>query len=128
MTATLHPIGHIETPYRTLDDCPNNVQQNGPVCTLVLDPDYAAGLRGLSVGQKILLLYWFDKSKRDLLVQHRRGDPAAPLLGTFCLRSPHRPNPIAIAEVPIEAIDGNKVQVRGLDCLTGTKLLDIKPA
>jgi tRNA (Thr-GGU) A37 N-methylase len=50
------------------------------------------------------------------------------MMGTFALRSPHRPNPIAAAVLPIEAIDGNRVAVRGLDCLDGTSLLDIKPA
>jgi tRNA (Thr-GGU) A37 N-methylase len=48
-------------------------------------------------------------------------------MGTFALRSPHRPNPIALAEVEIEGIDGNRVAVRGLDCLDGTPLIDIKP-
>ncbi|GAL31788.1 uncharacterized conserved protein [Vibrio maritimus] len=48
--------------------------------------------------------------------------------GTFALRTPHRPNPIGAAVVPIIALKGNVIIVRGLDCLTGTALLDIKPA
>ena len=50
------------------------------------------------------------------------------MIGTFALRSPHRPNPIAVAVLPIVAIDSGSVSVRGLDCLNGTHLLDIKPA
>jgi len=50
------------------------------------------------------------------------------MIGTFALRSPHRPNLIAAAVVPIESIDEISVSVKGLDCLNGTHILDIKPA
>jgi tRNA (Thr-GGU) A37 N-methylase len=50
------------------------------------------------------------------------------VVGTFALRSPHRPNSIAAAVLRIEIIDSGSVSVRGLDCLNGTRLLDIKPA
>jgi tRNA (Thr-GGU) A37 N-methylase len=38
-----------------------------------------------------------------------------------------RPNPIASSIVDLVAIDGTSVQVRGLDCLDGTPLIDLKP-
>jgi tRNA (Thr-GGU) A37 N-methylase len=47
--------------------------------------------------------------------------------GTFALRSPVRPNPIAASVVKLVGLDGNKLSVIGLDCLDGTPLLDIKP-
>ncbi len=47
--------------------------------------------------------------------------------GTFALRSPARPNPIAMSVVKLLRIEGNKLSVVGLDCLDGTPLLDIKP-
>ena len=47
--------------------------------------------------------------------------------GTFALRSPARPNPIAVSVVRLVGIDGTKLTVVGLDCLDGTPLLDIKP-
>ena len=50
------------------------------------------------------------------------------MIGTFALRSPHRPNPIGAAIVKIETIERERVFVKGLDCLNGTHLLDIKPA
>jgi tRNA (Thr-GGU) A37 N-methylase len=65
-----------------------------------------------------------DKARRDLLVQApREGAPA----GTFALRSPMRPNPIASSIVAVTAIEDGTILVRGLDCLDGTPLLDIKP-
>ena len=47
--------------------------------------------------------------------------------GTFALRSPARPNPIAMSVVKLLRIEGGKLSVVGLDCLDGTPLLDIKP-
>ncbi|RZK77878.1 MAG: hypothetical protein EOO66_31345, partial [Methylobacterium sp.] len=47
--------------------------------------------------------------------------------GTFSLRSPARPNPIALSVVENLGVDGTHVRVRGLDCRDGTPLLDIKP-
>ena len=47
--------------------------------------------------------------------------------GAFAARTPNRPNPIGAAVVTIEALEGRR-EVRGLDCVTGTPLLDLKPA
>jgi len=123
---TLRPIGRIRTPYRTLAECPRNVEPDGPLCELLVDPDYVAGLTGLTAGDHILLLYWFDGVDRHAPLQQRRG--SGETRGVFDLRSPHRPNPIAVATVRIESIRGGVVEVRGMDCLDGTPLLDIKPA
>jgi tRNA-Thr(GGU) m(6)t(6)A37 methyltransferase TsaA len=66
-----------------------------------------------------------DKSPRDLVLQVPRhyGEPR----GTFALRSPARPNPIALSVVKLLSIEGTKLSVVGLDCLDGTPMLDIKP-
>jgi len=50
-----------------------------------------------------------------------------PVICGFSLRSPVRPNPIASSIVDLIGIDGNVLQVRGLDCVDGTPLLDLKP-
>ena len=47
--------------------------------------------------------------------------------GSFALRSPVRPNPIASSIVDLVAIEGTTLQVRGLDCIDGTPLIDLKP-
>jgi tRNA (Thr-GGU) A37 N-methylase len=48
--------------------------------------------------------------------------------GTFALRSPVRPNPIASSVVDLVGIAGTTITVRGLDCVDWTPLIDIKPA
>jgi tRNA-Thr(GGU) m(6)t(6)A37 methyltransferase TsaA len=119
-------IGHIETPYQTQDECPYTVNPGGPECRVVLDPAFAPGLTGLAAGDRILVLYWLDRAKRDKsLVGVRRSGNVA---GAFAARTPHRPNPIGAAVVTIEALEGAVLQVRGLDCVSGTPLLDVKPA
>lgn len=126
MSADLKLIGHINTPYNAIEECPNNIDSNGPFCKLVVDEIYKEGLLGLEVGQRILILYWFENTDRSVVLQESSN--GEDVIGMFALRSPHRPNPIAAAVLPIEAIDGRSVTIKGLDCLNGTKLLDIKPA
>jgi len=126
MKPTLRFIGWIETPYRTLSECPGNIDPHGPVCVLHLEQDMQAGLAGLSAGESILVLYWFEHVERSALLQKRRSTGKE--RGVFALRSPHRPNPIGAALVRIEGITNGCIRVRGMDCLDGTPLLDIKPA
>ncbi|MGX9417713.1 TrmO family methyltransferase domain-containing protein [Vibrio sp. RC27] len=126
MNAELNFIGHILTPYQYMADCPHTIQPDGPLCKIVLYEGYQVGLSGLHAGQEILLVYWFEGTDRNLLKQMSRD--GATQRGTFALRSPHRPNPIGIAVLPIEKIEYGEIFVKGLDCLTGTKLIDIKPA
>ena len=59
---------------------------------------------------------------------HPRGDPANPLCGVFSTRSPDRPNPIGLHRVTIVAIDdAQRVQVKNLEALDCTPILDVKP-
>jgi tRNA (Thr-GGU) A37 N-methylase len=43
------------------------------------------------------------------------------------LRSPARPNPIAVSVARLVRVEGNRLYVVGVDCLDETPLLDIKP-
>lgn len=126
MNATLKYIGHIKTPYKTINECPNNIDIKGPLCQLVLGDEYKKGLTGLESGQVVLILYWFENTDRNEIVLP--SDIDAQSIGVFSLRSPNRPNPIVAATLPIESIEDGVVSVRGIDCLDGTPLLDIKPA
>jgi tRNA-Thr(GGU) m(6)t(6)A37 methyltransferase TsaA len=126
MQATIESIGHIKTPYESLDGCPRNIDPQGPPCELIIRDDLRDGLMGLAVGQRLLILYWLDQADRTVLLQNSRR--TGELAGIFALRTPNRYNPIGAAVLPIEKIDGCVITVRGLDCLSGTPLIDIKPA
>ncbi len=123
--AGLRFIGRIRTPWIERSACPKNVRESAAACTIEVDPLFSPALDGLATASHVVVLYWLDRAERDLLVQAPGHAPRP--LGTFALRSPNRPNPIGFAAVPLRAIAGNVVTVRGLDCLDGTPLLDLKP-
>jgi tRNA (Thr-GGU) A37 N-methylase len=58
---------------------------------------------------------------------HPRCDPARPQEGVFGTRSPHRPNPIGLHRVEVTAVDGARVQVRHLEAVNGTPIIDVNP-
>ena len=122
--AGVYFIGRIRTPWKTRDDCPKNARGSDASCTIELDPRYAAALDGVAGCTHLVVLYFMDQARRDLLVQAPRHGERR---GTFALRSPVRPNPIAMSVVRLLHIDGTKLSVVGLDCLDGTPLIDIKP-
>lgn len=124
--AALAFIGRIRTPFATRADCPHRGRTDGPVCRIEVEAPWQAALRGIEAGARLEVLYWMHLARRDLLVQAPKGRPAP--LGTFALRSPNRPNPIATSEVEVVGVEPGAVLVRGLDCVDGTPLLDIKPA
>ncbi|MDO9707122.1 tRNA (N6-threonylcarbamoyladenosine(37)-N6)-methyltransferase TrmO [Paracraurococcus lichenis] len=123
--AALTFIGRIRTPFATRDDCPRRGAADGPLCRIEVEAPWRPALQGLEGQRWIEVLYWMHLARRDLLVQVPRG--RAPL-GTFALRSPVRPNPIATSVVEVVAVEADAVLVRGLDCVDGTPLLDLKPA
>ena len=123
--AGLYFIGRIRTPWKTLRECPKNSGEADAVCTIELDARYAPALKDVETCSHLVALYWMSEAPRDLIVQLPRhyGEPH----GAFALRSPARPNPIALSVVQLLGVDGAKLQVRGIDCLDGTPLLDLKP-
>jgi tRNA (adenine37-N6)-methyltransferase len=123
--AALRFIGRIRTPWARREDCPRQGSRDGPECRIEVFAPWDAGLAGIERFETLEVLCWLDLSRRDLVLQspHRDGATA----GTFALRSPVRPNPIGLSAVALVAVDGPVLSVRGLDCLDGTPLIDIKP-
>jgi tRNA-Thr(GGU) m(6)t(6)A37 methyltransferase TsaA len=123
--ASLYYIGRIRTPWTHRQDCPKNARESDAVCTVEINPRWQPGLKDAETCSHLVLLYWMHNSPRDLVLQvpGHHGMPH----GTFALRSPARPNPIAMSVVKLLRIEGNLLSVIGLDCLDGTPLLDIKP-
>lgn len=118
-------IGRIRTPWTDRLACPRQGRRDGPICRIELFDPWAGGLDGLDAFDAVEVLYWLDRSRRDLLRQSPKRDGAT--RGTFALRSPVRPNPIGTAVATLVGIEGGTVLVRGLDCLDGTPLIDLKP-
>jgi len=123
--ASLYYIGRIHTPWKQRKDCPKNARESEAVCTIEVDERWAPALKDVESCSHLVVLYWMDRSRRDIVLQVPRhyGEQR----GTFSLRSPARPNPIAMSVVRLLKVDGNTLSVVGLDCLDGTPLLDLKP-
>lgn len=127
--ASVHFIGRVRSPW-SLGDCPRNVRaarETGKGASIELAPEFRPGLEGLEVGQHVVLLYWMSKARRDLIRQAPRHSDGT--RGTFALRSPVRPNPIAMSAVRITDIDpaAGVIGIDAIDCFDGTPLVDIKP-
>ena len=118
-------IGTIRTPWTDRLMCPRQGRLDGPVCRIEFEEPWAQGLDGLAQYEKVEVLYWLDRSRRDILMQSPKSDGS--VRGVFSLRSPVRPNPIGTSVAALVGIEGATVLVRGLDCLDGTPLVDLKP-
>lgn len=124
--AAVYFIGQLRTPWRSRAECPKRGDpDNGPLCTVEIAPHWQDALAGIGRHEKLQLLYWMHLARRDLVAQSPKSDGTT--FGTFSLRSPVRPNPIASSIVRLVAVEGPKLLVRGLDCVDGTPLIDVKP-
>ena len=118
-------IGRIRTPWTSRLETPRQGRHDGPVCRLEIFEPFVPAIKGVDFYSNLEVLYWLDQSRRDLVLQSPKNNQNT--RGTFSLRSPVRPNPIGTSIVKLEKVEGNTILVRGLDCLDGTPLLDVKP-
>ncbi|ADW17355.1 Uncharacterized protein family UPF0066 [Desulfobulbus propionicus DSM 2032] len=119
-------IGVVHGDITRLEDAPKNYDISSRKGVLEIFPPYRDGLLGIVPGMTIVVLCWLHRADRGVLQVYPRGDRARGLHGVFATRSPARPNPIAISELRVEAVEGSRLHVSGLDVLDGTPILDIK--
>jgi tRNA-Thr(GGU) m(6)t(6)A37 methyltransferase TsaA len=105
--------------------CPRQGRADGPTCRIEMFDPWAPALDGMAAYERLEVLYWLHLSRRDLVLQSPASNGA--VRGAFSLRTPVRPNPIGTSIATLVKVEGANVFVRGLDCLDGTPLLDIKP-
>ncbi len=123
-------IGEIRSPWKNREDCPKNMREareRGEPASALIDAPYRDGLAGLERASHVVLLTWFDRAARNLIVQKPRH--AAKASGTFALRSPVRPNPIGLHVVRLVSLDpvNGVLTLDAIDVLDGTPLVDLKP-
>lgn len=118
-------IGTVRTPWNRTDKPPRMGERSGPICSIEILPQWHPALEGIEQYPLIEVLYWMHLSRRDLLLQCPAGDGLTK--GTFSIRSPIRPNPIATSIVRLESRTEGRLFVRGMDCYDNTPVLDIKP-
>jgi tRNA-Thr(GGU) m(6)t(6)A37 methyltransferase TsaA len=123
----VRPIGVVRSALTDPATAPKQGPEGAPEAELLLDPAVLPALDGTAPGDRVIVLTWLDRARRDLLAVHPRDDPANPVRGVFSTRSADRPNPIGLHEVEVVAVDGPRVRVRPLEAVDGTPVLDLKP-
>jgi tRNA-Thr(GGU) m(6)t(6)A37 methyltransferase TsaA len=125
MSIELRPIGFVRT---DAPDLPRHWSVSDIEGTLVIDEEYSEGLRDIEAGQRIVVIFTFHRSPgfssellRQTSGQHGRE------AGVFSICSPVRPNPIGMSVLEVLGTRGANIDVRRLDMLDGTPILDIKP-
>jgi len=119
----LRPIGYAK----------NNVNEprfgdfSEEISEIIVDEEFAGALKGIDDYSHVIIVYWMDRIKEQVITHQPQGNLDVPIVGIFACRCPQRPNPIAITTVRLVAHEGNKIKVKGLDILNGTPIIDIKP-
>jgi len=127
-TIELIPVGTVRSD-RTepVDDSWDSVR-----CTIQLDASRfkAEALSGLDSFSHVEVLYWFHQVRDEKIVsgaRHPRGRTDWPLVGIFAQRGKNRPNRLGATVCEIVSVDGLTLEVKGLDAIDGTPVLDLKP-
>jgi tRNA-Thr(GGU) m(6)t(6)A37 methyltransferase TsaA len=121
-----HPIGYIRSPFKTVEGMP--IQPSGAkdaVGKIELHAALEEGLKDLEGFSHIILLYHFHKNEGYKLTVKPFMDTVE--RGLFSTRAPRRPNMIGKSTVELLSIEGNILNIKGVDVLDGTPLIDIKP-
>lgn len=91
-------------------------------------PDTAlAGLDGFSHCEVIFVFDQLPVSEITTGARRPRGNPDWPMVGILAQRGRNRPNRIGVSVCRVIAVNGNRLEVEGLDAIAGTPVLDIKP-
>jgi tRNA-Thr(GGU) m(6)t(6)A37 methyltransferase TsaA len=125
MSIELRPIGFVRTDAEVL---PRHWSVSEVEGTLVIDEEYSEGLRDIGPGQRIVVIFHFHRSpgfSPEYLRQTSGQDGRE--AGVFSLCSPIRPNPVGMSVLEVLGVRDANVDVRRLDALDGTPILDIKP-
>jgi tRNA (adenine37-N6)-methyltransferase len=128
MSIVMTPVGRVEGGR----DVPEDDDWGGSRARIVLDAGRFddEALMGLDTFSHAEVIYVFDRVTDDQIVtgaRHPRGNKAWPKIGIFAQRGKNRPNRIGVTVCEIVAVDGRTLEVRGLDAIDGTPVLDIKP-
>ncbi len=119
------PIGFVKT---DVSSVPRHWTISDVEGIIVIDEIYTEGLKDIKVGENIIVIFHFHKSREfDLHHLVQKPPHKDEELGVFSTCSPIRPNPIGMSVVEVLNITDNIIHVKGLDMIDGTPILDIKP-
>jgi tRNA-Thr(GGU) m(6)t(6)A37 methyltransferase TsaA len=128
MTITMSPIGRVRAARsEAVDDAWDSVDSRIELDAAQFGPDAAAGLDQFS---HVEVIFHFDRAPAESVntgARHPRGRSDWPKVGIFAQRGKDRPNRIGVTVCRLLSVDGLILEVRGLDAIDGTPVLDVKP-
>jgi tRNA-Thr(GGU) m(6)t(6)A37 methyltransferase TsaA len=120
------PIAHVRSPFTATGQIPKGPgAEHKAEGVIEVLPEFVDGLLDIEGFSHLYVLWVFDRSDGFSLRATPPTDDRPH--GVFATRSPRRPNPIGLTVVELQGREGNRLQVRGIDMLDGTPVLDIKP-
>lgn len=126
MKINYEPIGIIHSPFESVEQMPiQPAGAEGVPGTVEVYDKFVPGLKDLDGFSHIILLYHFHRSSGFNLLVYPFMDQEK--RGLFATRAPSRPNQIGLSVLRLIKIEGSILQVKDIDILDGTPLLDIKP-
>jgi tRNA-Thr(GGU) m(6)t(6)A37 methyltransferase TsaA len=125
MDISLASIGVIHSPFNNPAQAPIQASRSTAKGSVEIFPQFAKGLRDLAEFSHIFLIYLIDCPQGYALSVKPFLDDQEH--GIFATRYPCRPNPIGLSLVRLLSIEGNRLDIEGIDMLDGVPLLDIKP-
>lgn len=126
---SFEPIGYVRSPYKSTQEVPKGLgARHDAEGTLEILPKFEPGLTDIEGFSHLIVLWVFDRlSAEDKLALIGTPPSDNRPHGVFATRSPRRPNPIGFTVVELLRRDGCSLQVRGVDMLDATPILDLKP-
>jgi tRNA-Thr(GGU) m(6)t(6)A37 methyltransferase TsaA len=124
---SVRPIGYVSSGRReAIDDDWEEV-----VATITLVPPFdgrsLVGLDAFSHVEVLFLFHGVDPAAVATGTRRPRGNPDWPEVGIFAQRAKDRPNRLGLCTCELMAVRDDTVEVRALDAIDGTPVLDIKP-
>ena len=122
----MKPIGFVCGPYSETSQIPKGCgAKHDAEGVLEILPEFEEGLLDIEGFSHLFVIWAFHKAEGFALLGKPPTDHRPH--GVFATRSPRRPNPIGLTVVELLSRDGLRLNVRGVDMLDGTPILDIKP-
>ncbi len=130
MELVMTPVGYVRGGREVVED-----DDWGSVTARIELSGFGAdALAGLDAFSHVEVLFVFDRVDPDAIcrgARHPRGRADWPLVGIFAQRAKDRPNRIGSTVCEVVAVGGADgtawIDVRGLDAVADTPVLDLKP-
>ncbi len=123
------PIGSVRNDRTDVQDTDN---WGAVRSTITIDERFGdaclQGLEGFSHVEVLFILDQFPERGDYREPRPYRGRSDLPSVGVFAGRGPRRPNRIGVTCCAIESVCGRELTVVGLDAVSGTPVIDLKPA